>query len=79
MSKANSDLPCIPDFMECNCSECSDFEDYARNLADEIGLLNEIPEEVARYFNWDSWISDLEGAYDTCNNPESGVFVFRNL
>ena len=79
MAGGNSDLPCIPDFVERFCGEWESFEDYARELADETGLLNDVPEAIANYFDWDSWTRDLAFDYATHDNPEGGVFVFRNL
>lgn len=79
VAEGNSDLPCIPDFMERYCGEWSDFADYARELADDTGLLKDIPEEIANYFDWDSWTRDLAFDYSVYNHPDGGVYVFRNL
>ena len=79
VAEGNSDLPCIPDFVERYCGEWESFEDYARELADEIGLLTDVPEEIARYFDWSAWTRDLAFDYSTHDNPEGGVFVFRVL
>ena len=40
----------LADFEERYCGEWESFEDYARELADDIGLLADVPEEIARYF-----------------------------
>ena len=53
--------------------------EYAENLADDIGLLADMPEEIARYFDWQAWSRDLAFDYSTYGNPEGGVFVFRDL
>ena len=79
VAEGNTDLPSIPDFVERYCGEWESFEDYARELADEIGLLNDVPEEIANYFDWDSWTRDLAFDYTTVDNPDGGVYVFRNL
>lgn len=55
------------------------FRDYAEDLADDIGLLNDAPEELARYFNWDAWTRDLAFDFTTSPAPGGGVFVFQNL
>ena len=78
-SEGTGDLPDISDFEESYCGEWESFEDYARELADEIGLLNDVPEEIANYFDWDSWTRDLAFDFTTHDNPEGGVFVFRNF
>lgn len=79
VAEGTGDLPCIPDFMERYCGEWSDFDDYARELADDTGLLDGVPEEIANYFDWDSWTRDLAFDYTTADNPDGGIFVFRNL
>ncbi len=65
-------------FEECYAGEWDSFEDYAHNFADDIGLLGDVPEEVARYFNWSSWIADLQHDYTVLDAPHGGVFVFHN-
>lgn len=77
VAEGNSDLPCIPDFMERYCGEWDSFDDYARELADDTGLLADVPDEIANYFDWRSWTRDLRFDYVTHANPEGGVFVFR--
>ena len=68
VAEGTGDLPSI-----------SDFREYAENLADDIGLLADVPEEIARYFDWQAWTRDLAFDYSTYGNPEGGVFVFRVL
>lgn len=77
VAEGAGDLPSLPDFEERYCGEWDSFRDYAESLADDIGLLDGVPEEIARYFDWRSWTRDLEFDYSTCDNPEGGVFVFR--
>ena len=79
VTEGDTDLPCISDFEERYCGEWESFEDYARELADDIGLLADVPEEIARYFDWRAWTRDLGFDYSTHDNPEGGVFVFRNM
>lgn len=79
VAEGSSELPCIPDFMERYCGEWESFSDYARTLADDTWLLEGIPEEIANYFEWDSWTRDLAFDYSVYNHPDGGVFVFRNL
>ena len=55
------------------------FREYADQLADDIGLLADVPEEIARYFDWRVWTRDLAFDYSTYDDPEGGVFVFRDL
>ena len=78
-TEGDTDLPSISDFEECYCGEWDSFEDYAEQLADDIGLLADVPEEIARYFDWQAWSRDLAMDYSTYDDPEGGVFVFRDL
>ena len=72
-------LPSISDFEERYCGRWDDFREYAEQLADNIGLLADVPEEIARYFDWRSWTRHLAFDYSTYDDPEGGVFVFRVL
>ena len=79
VAEGTGDLPSISDFEERYCGEWESFDDYASELADDIGLLTDVPEEIARYFDWRAWTRDLAFDYVVHDNPEGGVFVFRNL
>lgn len=79
IADGTSDLPSISDFEDRYCGEWGSFRDYAENLADDIGLLDGVPEEIARYFDWDAWTRDLEFGYRVHGNPEKGVFTFRDM
>ena len=77
-SEGTGDLPSIPDFEDRYQGHWESFEDYARQLADDIGLLAGVPEEIiANYFDWDSWTRDLAFDNTTHDDPEGGVYVFR--
>lgn len=69
-------LPSISDFEERYCGEWVSFREYAEQLGDDIGLLDDVPEEIARYFDWDAWTRDLMFDYTTEDAP-TGVYVFR--
>lgn len=79
VAEGNSDLPCIPDFMERYCGEWDSFNDYAEDLVESTGMLSEIPEEVARYFDHAAFARDIAFDYATYDAPNGGVFVFRIL
>ena len=40
--------------------DCEDMEDVARQLVEETGMLNDIPEMVARYFDYEAYGRDLD-------------------
>ena len=79
IAEGTGDLPSISDFEERYCGAWDTFDDYARQLADDIGLLAGVPEEIARYFDWSAWTRDLAFDHSTYDDPEGGVFVFRNM
>lgn len=79
IAEGNTDLPSISDFEERYCGAWENFREYAEQLADNIGLLAGVPEEIARYFDWRAWSRDLAFDYSTYDDPEGGVFVFRDL
>ena len=79
MAEGTGELPSVSDFEERYQGHWESFEDYARELADGIGLLADVPEEIARYFDWQAWSRDLAMDYSTYDDPEGGVFVFRVL
>ena len=79
VAEGTGDLPSISDFEERYCGEWESFEDYACELADAIGLLADVPEGIARYFDWRAWTRDLAFDYSTYDDPDGGVYVFRVL
>jgi antirestriction protein len=79
VAEGRGDLPSLPDFEERYAGEWDSFRDYAENLADDIGLLQDVPDTLTAYFNWDVWIRDLAYDYTTHPAPGGGVFVFRSL
>ncbi|MBM7366350.1 hypothetical protein [Gordonia hydrophobica] len=39
-----------------------------------------LPEDsnLVRYFNWDSWIRDLEAGYSVVDAPDYSVYIFES-
>lgn len=73
-------LPSSVAFQECYAGGWADFEDYARELADETGLMEDWPEAARSYFDWARWARDLRFDYTVADAPHGGgVYVFRNL
>ena len=79
VAEGDTDLPSVSDFEERYQGHWDTFAEYAENLADDIGLLTDVPEEIARYFDWRAWSRDLAFYYSVHDNPEGGVFVFTAL
>ncbi len=78
VSEGTGDLPAVSDFEERYCGHWESFDDYARQLADDIGLLRDVPEEIATYFDWESWTRDQQFDHSVVD-ANSGVHVFRSL
>ena len=57
--------------------EWPSFREYAEELADDIELLDGVPEAITRYFDWDGWVYDLRFDYRTEQVPNGGLYVFR--
>ena len=72
VAEGTGDLPSISDFEER-------YQGHWDTFADDIDLLADVPEEIARYFDWQAWSRDLAFDYSTYDDPEGGVFVFRVL
>jgi len=41
------------------CGQWDTFREYAEQLADDMALLGECPEQLAHYFDWQAWADDL--------------------
>ena len=78
VAEGTGDLPSISDFVERYQGHWDTFAEYAEQLADDIGLLA-WTRDLARYFDWRAWSRDLAFDYSTYDDPEGGVFVFRDL
>lgn len=79
VAEGDSDVPSITDFEERYCGEWTSFREYAEQLAEDIDLLGCVPDETARYFDWNAWTRDLAFDYTTADAPGGAVFVFRYL
>lgn len=77
-AEGHSDFPVVSDFEEHYAGEWDSFDEYARDLAESTDLLKGVPDEIQRYFDWESWIRDLEYDYSVERAPDGGgVFIFR--
>lgn len=79
VAEGTGELPSIPDFEERYCGQWDSFRDYAEQLADDTGLLQGVPEGVARYFEWAAWTRDLAFDFTVADARGGGVHVFRSL
>ncbi|ATD71734.1 antirestriction protein ArdA [Gordonia sp. 1D] len=81
VAQGDTDLPVVSHFEERFRGEWDSFRDYAFELAEDLVMFDGLDDDhtLVRYFNWDSWISDLEGDYVVERAPGGGVYVFAAL
>lgn len=73
------DLPILEEFVDRYCGEYDSWEDFAHHELMQSGMLDDVPEIVARYFCEERWARDLRFDYDVEDAPSEGVYVFRSL
>jgi len=70
--------PDIPAFEEAYSGEWDTEQDYAEQLFNEI-YLSDVPQHLEAYIDYEKWTRDLFMCdYYSIDNPEGGVWVFRN-
>lgn len=79
VTEDHTDIPVLTDFEDRYCGLWPSFRDYAFSLAEDTGLLRDVPEEIERYFHWDAWIRDLKMDYSTAEATDGDIYVFRSL
>jgi len=69
----------LDDFREQYQGCHSTLTDWAESWHDDVGTLRDIPDEVARYFDFESWGRDAKLGGDIwTHDGEHGVHVFNN-
>ena len=79
IAEGRGDLPSLPDFEERYAGEWETFLDYAWELAEDTGMLAELPEWARPYFDMNAFARDLTFDHTTMAAPNGGVYVFRCL
>lgn len=64
----------ISDFEEAYCGEWNSEQEFAEDLAVNTGLLDEMPDHLQVYFDWQMWARDLF----MTDYWSSNGFIFRN-
>lgn len=72
--------PDVEQFTDAYTGEWDSLADYAYQLVEDTGMLDGIPEEVARYCDHAAFARDLRlsGDQKTVDAPGHGVWVFRS-
>ena len=79
VAEGDTDYPVISDFEDRYCGSGWDsFQDYAEGLAEDIGLLSEVPESLQPYFDMQSWARDLAFDYVTERDTDGTLHIFRS-
>ena len=78
VAEGGGDLPSITDFEERYQGIWNSLSEYAENYISETGLLDGIPENVARYFDHEAFANDLMLDYTMIDAPD-GIYVFRDM
>lgn len=77
-AEGDTDYPVVSDFEEAFCGAWTSFQEYAENMAEDIGLLNDVPDDLRGYIDMDRWARDLAYDYSVVDGPDCTVYVFRN-
>jgi len=64
------------DFNERYRGEYDSWEDFAEQLVDELGYLDEIPEHLRYYFDYEKYARDLRLGGDVCEHD--GYYFWNN-
>lgn len=73
----NGAFPCIDEFDDRYCGQWRSFEEFAEQIALNIGLLEDMPDNLVRYFDADAWLCDLGDSYFTAPAPDGEIYVYR--
>lgn len=68
-------------FRDAYLGEYDSIEHYAQEFVDDTGMLSDVPDSIARYFDFEAFARDmtLGGDIWTADAPSGGVFVFNNV
>lgn len=75
-TSATSDAPDIAAFRDAYIGHWATITDYAHDHIEDTGLLCQVPDAVARYFDVDSYAHDLMGDLVVVDADDGGVHIF---
>lgn len=78
-AQGHSDLPVVSDFTEAYAGEWDSFADYADQLIEDLGVLDQVPDELRGHFDTRAYARDLAMDYTVEPTGHGGVYVFRSL
>lgn len=74
-----NDLPCVEDFWERFAGCYDSWEDFVEHAAEEMDILDHVPEHLRCYFDLQKWGRDLAFDYAVEPSSDGGVFVFHTF
>ncbi|MGB3696259.1 MAG: antirestriction protein ArdA [Gordonia sp. (in: high G+C Gram-positive bacteria)] len=78
VAEGNTDLPCLSDFRDRYFGVWDTLRDYLIDYVDSTGMLADVPEEVARYFDYEAYERDLQGDFTTEPAGPGQVYIFQS-
>lgn len=77
--KEPDQAPDQQEFYELFAGQFPSFRDYAEMIARDTDLFYGVPDEITRYFDWDSYASDMEHDYVVIDTgaPDYDVWVYN--
>ncbi|WKD56894.1 Antirestriction protein (ArdA) [Corynebacterium capitovis DSM 44611] len=77
-SEDSSGVGCVSDFLDVFNGQWDSFREFAYTYVVDAGLLTDVPDELVRYIDYDSFARDLQHDYTVMDAEQHGVYIFRN-
>ena len=71
------DVPDRAGFYELLLGEWPSFDEFAEEIVRDTGMLDGVPDQVSRYFDYESFARDLAYDYVVIDSPSYTVWVFQ--
>lgn len=78
-AQGDTDYPVVSDFEEAYVGNWSSFREYSDQYVEDTGMLDGVPEEVSRYWDFAAFARDLKMDHSVEPDGHGGVFIFRDL
>lgn len=78
-AQGDSDYPVVSDFEEAYAGNWDSFRQYSDQYVEDTGMLDGVPEEVTRYWDYAAFARDLAMDHSVEPDGHGGVFIFRDI
>ena len=78
VAEGTGELPSLSDFEDAYQGHWDSFREYVEQIAEDVGMMQDWPEEAIRYFDWAGWTRDLAYDHVVYDAPGGGLYVFRS-